>query len=50
VAPLLLKPQLNLLLQNLLHPLNLNPLRPLKNPALLKALLQPLKVAESWKL
>jgi hypothetical protein len=49
VAPLLQKPQLNLLLQNLLRPPNLNPLRPLKNPALLKALLLPRKVGEYWK-
>jgi hypothetical protein len=47
VAPLLPpKPQLNLLLQILLRPMNLNLLHPLKNPALLKALLLPLKVGE----
>jgi hypothetical protein len=49
VAPLLLKPQLNLLLQNLLHPLNLKPLCPLKNPVQQKALLLLLKVGEYWK-
>jgi hypothetical protein len=46
VAPLLLKPQLNLLLQNRLRQPNLNPLHPLKNPALLKAPLLLLKVGE----